>query len=157
MAAPTAGLHFTRDLLRRRNYLMHLQSELLAHIQNTRSQYNLPAFEKRIRPAANRADLADHFPEPMVRESIEADIQMLETLHSILLKMERTVIEQARPGTALIVDVDWQDGRRQLQLRTEVTHGPIWTLYPLLDGEWVVWGPNGEYEAPLPGMHNPFA
>ena len=32
----------------------------------------------------------------MVRESIEADIQMLETLHSILLKMERTVIEQAR-------------------------------------------------------------
>ena len=45
---------------------------------------------------ANRSELADHFPEPMVRESIEADLQVLETLHQILLKMERTVIEQAR-------------------------------------------------------------
>lgn len=59
----------------------------------------------------------------------------------------KSVIEQAEPGKALIVDVDWKDGQRQLQLRTEVTHGPIWTLYPMLDGEWVVWGPNGEYEA----------
>ena len=44
---------------------MHLQSELLTHIQNTRSQYNLPAFEKRIRPSSNRAEVADHFPQAM--------------------------------------------------------------------------------------------
>lgn len=31
----------TRDLMRRRNHLMHKRSELLAHIQNTNSQYNL--------------------------------------------------------------------------------------------------------------------
>jgi transposase len=39
----------TRDLLRRRMYLMHQQSELLAHIQNTNTQYNLEALQKRMR------------------------------------------------------------------------------------------------------------
>ena len=86
----------TRDLLRRRNYLMHHRSELLAHIQNTRNQYNLPAFEKRIAARSNRTDLAEHFAEPMVRESIEADITVLDTLHQVLLKMEQTVLDQAR-------------------------------------------------------------
>ena len=32
----------TRDLLRRRMHLMRKRAELLAHIQNTNSQYNLP-------------------------------------------------------------------------------------------------------------------
>jgi transposase len=90
------GMRSTRDLLRRRNYLMHHHSELLTHIQNTRSQYNLPAFEKRIARQANRAELADHFPDPMVKASIEADIQLLDTLHQMLLEIEQTVLEQAR-------------------------------------------------------------
>src|SRR5512137_1776688 len=38
----------TRDLLRRRNYLMRKRSELLTHIQNTKSQNNLPEFGKKI-------------------------------------------------------------------------------------------------------------
>ena len=33
----------TRDLMRRRNHLMRKRAELFAHIQNTGSQYNLPA------------------------------------------------------------------------------------------------------------------
>ena len=75
---------------------MHHQSELLAHIQNTRSQYNLPAFEKRIAARSNRVDLADHFEEPMVRKSIEADIRVLDTLHEVLLTLEQSVLTQAR-------------------------------------------------------------
>mgnify|MGYP001816263660 CR=1 FL=1 len=90
------AMRSTRDLLRRRNYFMHLQSELLTHIQNTRSQYNLPAFEKRISRVSNRADVAEHFPDPMVRASVEADIQMLDGLHQRLLKIEQIVLEQAR-------------------------------------------------------------
>ena len=35
----------TRDLLRRRMYLSRRCSELVAHIQNTNTQYNLPAFK----------------------------------------------------------------------------------------------------------------
>jgi hypothetical protein len=41
----------TRDLLRRRNHLTHKRSELIAHIQNTVSQYNLPALEASPRQA----------------------------------------------------------------------------------------------------------
>ena len=52
----------TRDLLRRRMYFMHHQSELLAHIQNTNTQYNLPGFAKRINYQSNRAELALAFP-----------------------------------------------------------------------------------------------
>ena len=36
----------TRDLLRRRLHLVRKRGQLLAHIQNTRAQYNLPAFEQ---------------------------------------------------------------------------------------------------------------
>lgn len=86
----------TRDLLRRRMYLMHQRSELLAHIQNTNTQYNLPAFESRIASRSNRATLAEHFEEPMVRTSIEADIAVLDRLHEVLLTIERTVLAQAR-------------------------------------------------------------
>ena len=42
----------TRDLMRRRNYLMRRRAELLAHITNTNHQYNLPAPGVRpVRPA----------------------------------------------------------------------------------------------------------
>jgi len=42
-----AEMRSTRDLLRRRMHFMHKRSELLSHIQNTRSQYNLPEFSVR--------------------------------------------------------------------------------------------------------------
>jgi len=40
------GMRSTRDLLRRRMHLMHQRAQLLAHIQNTNSQYNLPDIGK---------------------------------------------------------------------------------------------------------------
>ncbi len=86
----------TRDLLRRRMYFMHHQSELLAHIRNTNTQYNLPGFAKRIDRQSNRSELAEHFPDPMVSKSIEADVKLLEHYHEILLKLEQQVLEQAR-------------------------------------------------------------
>jgi transposase len=75
---------------------MRHQSELLAHIQNTNTQYNLAAFEKRINYRSNRVGLSDHFPDPLVGKSIEADIEVLDTLHQVLLKLEAAVLEQAR-------------------------------------------------------------
>ncbi len=90
------AMRSTRDLLRRRMYLMHHQSELLAHIQNTNSQYNLAALEKRINYRGNRVELAEHFQDPLVRKSIEADIEVLDTLHQVLLKLEQAVLDQAR-------------------------------------------------------------
>jgi transposase len=34
----------TRDLLRRRSYLVRMRADLLGHVQLTRHQYNVPAF-----------------------------------------------------------------------------------------------------------------
>lgn len=86
----------TRDLLRRRMYFMHHQSELLAHIQNTNTQYNLPGFAKRIDRQSNRDELSEHFPDLMGGKSIEADTKLLDVYHAILLKLEQQVLEQAR-------------------------------------------------------------
>ena len=86
----------TRDLLRRRMYLIHHQSELLTHIQNTNTQYNLPGFSKRIDRHSNRVGLPELFPDPMVRKSIEADVVLLDVYHAILLKLERQMLQQAR-------------------------------------------------------------
>jgi hypothetical protein len=51
----------TRDLMRRRMHLMRKRSELLAHIHNTTSQYNLPEIRKNLRYAQNREGIADRF------------------------------------------------------------------------------------------------
>src|SRR5512134_430686 len=59
----------TRDLLRRRCPLARKRAELLAHIHNTNSQYNLPAIGKRLANHANRQDVAEYFPNPSVRKA----------------------------------------------------------------------------------------
>ena len=43
-----AEMRATRDLLRRRMHLARKRGALLAHVQNTNSQYNLPAIGKKI-------------------------------------------------------------------------------------------------------------
>ena len=43
-----AEMRATRDLLRRRCHLVHKRAELLAHIQNTNSQYNLPGDRQKV-------------------------------------------------------------------------------------------------------------
>src|SRR3954454_18952668 len=69
-----AEMRATRDLLRRRIQLMRKRAELLAHIQNTNSQYNLPAIHKKLAYKANRAGVAQRFPAPAVQKSIEVDL-----------------------------------------------------------------------------------
>jgi hypothetical protein len=49
-----AEMRATRDLLRRRTHLMRQRAELLAHVQHTNSQYNLPDIGKKIAYQANR-------------------------------------------------------------------------------------------------------
>jgi len=86
----------TRDLLRRRQYFMHHRSELLTHLQNTNTQYNLGAYEKRIGHACNREGIAERFTDPMVKKSIEADLRMLEAYDELLKDLEDEIERQAR-------------------------------------------------------------
>jgi transposase len=81
----------TRDLLRRRNHLMRKRSELIAHIQNTISQYNLPAFEGRIRKRHERDGLLAHFPDVQVRNSVGLDLALIDHYDELLPKLERHI------------------------------------------------------------------
>src|SRR5215203_2806721 len=72
------GMRETRDLLRRRCHLVHKRAELLAHIHNTNSQYNLPEIGKRLAYKANREGDEEHIPDPSVRKTIEVDVSLID-------------------------------------------------------------------------------
>jgi transposase len=81
----------TRDLLRRRMHLTRKRAELLAHIQNTNYQYNLPDLEKKIARKANRVGVAEHFPDESVRKSIELDLKLLDYYDQLLPHLEHEI------------------------------------------------------------------
>jgi transposase len=91
------GLRETRDLLRRRMYLVHKRAEVVAHVVNTNSQYNLPVFGKKLIYAKNRQALkiAERFVEPSVRYNVELDLRLLDSLDELIgdveLYLDRTV------------------------------------------------------------------
>ncbi|MFQ5891085.1 MAG: IS110 family transposase [Gemmatimonadota bacterium] len=81
----------TRDLLRRRTYFVRRRADLLAHIQNTNAQYNLPEFGKRIARKTHREGISDLFPHPAVKRSIEIDIELIDHLDLILERLRREI------------------------------------------------------------------
>jgi hypothetical protein len=74
----------TRDLLRRRMYLTRRTGELVAHIQNTNTQYNLPAFKKKLTRKYNHDGVPDRFEDPEVRKSVEVDLEVINALNDSL-------------------------------------------------------------------------
>jgi len=91
-----AGMRATRDLLRRRLHLVRKRGQLLAHIQNTRAQYNLPAFEKRLAYPGNRDGVVEHFPDPIVRKSIEVDVALIDHYDALVNDLELTIVREAK-------------------------------------------------------------
>src|SRR5919204_103522 len=90
------AMRATRDLLRRRMYLMRKRAELLAHIQNTNSQYNLPEIGKKIAYKANRDGVAERFPDPAVQKSIEVDLALIGHYDDLLRELELTIVTTAK-------------------------------------------------------------
>jgi len=91
-----AEMRSTRDLLRRRMHLMRKRSELLAHIQNTNSQYCLPQFGKKIAYKRNRHDLPEHFTDLTVRRSIEMDLSLIDHYDKLLAEVELYITQNAK-------------------------------------------------------------
>src|SRR5262245_45239398 len=91
-----AEMRATRDLLRRRMHLMRKRAELLAHIHNTNSQYNLPEIGKKIAYKANRDGVAERFPEPAVQKSIEVDLALIGHYDQLLRDMELAILKTAQ-------------------------------------------------------------
>src|SRR5262250_1885178 len=95
-----AEMRATRDLLRRRMHLTRKRAELLAHVQNTNSQYNLPAIGKKIAYKANRGGVAERFPDPAVHKSVEVDLALIDFYDQLLRDLELTIVRTAKPHDA---------------------------------------------------------
>jgi hypothetical protein len=52
------------------------------------TQYNLPAFVKKIFRGYNRDGIAERFEDPEVRKSVEADLAIIDSLNEILKKLK---------------------------------------------------------------------
>jgi transposase len=92
------GMRETRDLLRRRMYLVHKRAETITHLQNTNSQYNLPPFGQKLGYAANRAALkvADRFTDPSVKKSVGIDLALLDHLDMLIGDVELYLTRTAK-------------------------------------------------------------
>ena len=81
----------TRDLLRRRMHLVNKRAELLAHVQNTLHQYNLPEIGKNIGKKCNREGIAERFPDVSVQKSIELDLALIDHYDQLLHHVEHEI------------------------------------------------------------------
>jgi len=86
----------TRDLIRRRNHLVRKRAELLAHIQNTNSQYNLEDPFGCLTHEKHRAGIVEKFADPVVQKSMSVDLAMIRHYDLLLGDLERTIIRLAR-------------------------------------------------------------
>ena len=91
-----AAMRATRDLLRRRCHLVRTRAELLAHIQNTNSQYHLPEIGKKLAYKANREGVEEHFPDPSVRKTIEVDVSLIAHYDQLLGEVELYIARSAK-------------------------------------------------------------
>jgi transposase len=95
-----AKMRATRDLLRRRTHLMRKRAELLAHVQNTNSQYNLPDIGKKIAYKANREGVAERFDDAAVQKTIEVDLALITYDDELLKDLELYLLNTAKQHDA---------------------------------------------------------
>jgi transposase len=119
------GMRETRDLLRRRMYLVHKRAELITHLEILNAQNNLPPFGKKLAYAANRAELKipQRFDDPSVKMSATLDLDLIDKLDGLIAKVELHLTRTAK------VD-DLQTYHR---LRTIPGVGPILALVLLYE------------------------
>ncbi len=90
-----AAMRSTRDLRRRRLHLVRKRGQLLAHIQNTRAQYQVPAFGRRLASPANRTGISDQCTDPSVRTSVEVDLARIAQYDHLITDLELTIVRHA--------------------------------------------------------------
>ena len=95
-----AAMRATRDLLRRRRSLTRKRAELLAHIQNTNSQYNLPEIGNKLADNANRDGVAERCADAAVPKSMAVDLALLECDDPLRRALEVHIVKAAKPHNA---------------------------------------------------------
>ncbi len=116
-----AAMRATRDLLRRRVHLMRKRAELLTHIQNTNSRYNLPEIGKKLAYPANRDGGAERLADPAVRKSSAVDLALMGHDAELLRDVERPILNAAKQRTRTTLYL----------LRTAPGSGALLRLVPL--------------------------
>jgi transposase len=87
----------TRDLLRRRSFFVRQRAQLITHIVNTHTQFNLPPLSKKLTYAANRtADLADRFADPSTKLAVTADLGLIDAYDQQIAELERHLVRHAK-------------------------------------------------------------
>jgi transposase len=91
------GMRETRDLLRRRMYLVRKRAELLTHVQIVNSQYNMPPLCKRL-SNVNRAELkiAERFADPSVHKNVAVDLALADHLDGVISELEAYLTRTAK-------------------------------------------------------------
>ena len=95
-----AAMRSTRDLIRRRLHLVRKRGQLLAHIQNTRAQYNLPVFGRKLAYKTNRVGVVEHFADPSVQKSIAVDLALIDQYDALVIDLELTIVREAKRHNA---------------------------------------------------------
>ena len=86
----------TRDLLRRRTFFVRQRAQLIAHIQNTNSQYNLPPFERKLSRHPDYSDLAKRFAHESTRLSVGADATLIMHYQETIAELEKHLVKHAK-------------------------------------------------------------
>lgn len=92
------GMRETRDLLRRRTYLVRKRAELLTHLQILNAQYNLAPFPKKLAFAANRTEMnvAERFSDPSVQKSAAINLALIDRLEELIADLELYLVRTAK-------------------------------------------------------------
>jgi transposase len=92
------GMRETRDLLRRRTYLVRKRAELLTHLQILNAQYNLAPFPKKLSFAANRAEMqvAERFADASVQKSAAVNLALVDALEVQIADIELYLVRTAK-------------------------------------------------------------
>jgi transposase len=97
----------TRDLLRRRMHMMHQRAQLLAHVQNTNHQYNLPDIGKKISYRGNREGVAERFADASARSNVAFDLKRIGFYDGLLNEIELEIVRNAKrhdPNALVLLD-----------------------------------------------------
>jgi transposase len=87
----------TRDLLRRRSFFVRQRSQLLTHVVNTNTQFNLPPLTKKLTYAANRTgDLVERFADPSTKLAVTADLALIDSYDERIAELERYLVPHAK-------------------------------------------------------------
>jgi transposase len=77
--------------------LLRPPAQLIAHIVNTNSQFNLPPLAKKLSYAANRSDgIAERFEHPSTQLAISADLALIDGYDAQIAELERHLIKNAK-------------------------------------------------------------